>query len=122
MGFVPLVLVGVLVLGLAALFVALLISKATRGIALIMAGSLLGIFSLLTCSCTDPSDSINEQNQPQGNGKESILFRILILGDSLTEGYGVSDDEAYPTLLEEKLNAELEKAQQLKKNHSKLKH
>ncbi len=47
MGFVPLVLVGVLVLGLAALFVALLISKATRGIALIMAGSLLGIFSLL---------------------------------------------------------------------------
>ena len=47
MGFVPLVLVGVLVLGLAALFVALLIYKATRGIALIMAGSLLGLFSLL---------------------------------------------------------------------------
>jgi acyl-CoA thioesterase-1 len=68
---------------------------------------ILGIFSFLTCSCTDPTDSVNEQNQPQGNGKKPILFRILILGESLTEGYGVSDDEAYPTLLEEKLNAEL---------------
>lgn len=47
MGFALLILVGVLVLGLAALFVALLISRTTRGIALIMAGSLLGLFSLL---------------------------------------------------------------------------
>ena len=34
-------------------------------------------------------------------------FRILILGDSLTEGYGVLESEAYPSLLEEKLNKEL---------------
>lgn len=32
------------------------------------------------------------------------LKRILILGDSLTEGYGVSKDEAFPALVEQKLN------------------
>ena len=31
-------------------------------------------------------------------------FRILILGDSLTEGYGVSSMQAFPFLLETKLN------------------
>jgi len=31
-------------------------------------------------------------------------YRILILGDSLTEGYGVSPDQAYPALLQQKLN------------------
>jgi len=68
---------------------------------------LLGVISLSNCSCTDPSASVNEPTRPQGNGKELPRFRILILGDSLTEGYGVSESEAYPSLLEEKLNAEL---------------
>ena len=35
------------------------------------------------------------------------LFKILILGDSLTEGYGVSETECYPFLLENKLNDNL---------------
>ena len=39
--------------------------------------------------------------------KQRNLFRIVILGDSLTEGYGVSEHQAYPTLLEEKLNQEI---------------
>ena len=68
---------------------------------------LLTIFSLLNCSCTEPSGPVNEPTRPQGNGKELPRFRILILGDSLTEGYGVSENEAYPSLLEEKLNKEL---------------
>ena len=34
-------------------------------------------------------------------------FKILILGDSLTEGYGILAKEAYPNLLEGKLNQEL---------------
>ena len=29
--------------------------------------------------------------------------RLVIIGDSLTEGYGVSKDKAYPTLLQEKI-------------------
>ena len=36
-------------------------------------------------------------------------FTILILGDSLTEGYGIDEDLAYPTLLEKKLNHESNK-------------
>ena len=33
-------------------------------------------------------------------------FSILILGDSLTEGYGVAAEQAFPSLLEKKLNTE----------------
>lgn len=32
-------------------------------------------------------------------------FTILVLGDSLTEGYGVEKEEAFPALLESRLNA-----------------
>lgn len=35
----------------------------------------------------------------------SNVTQILFLGDSLTEGYGVSREKSYPTLVAEKLNA-----------------
>ena len=37
--------------------------------------------------------------------KDKNTFRILILGDSFTEGYGVEDDEVFAELLEKKLDA-----------------
>jgi acyl-CoA thioesterase-1 len=40
----------------------------------------------------------------QANKKEENAYRILILGDSLTEGYGIPPHLAYPALLENKLN------------------
>ena len=49
----------------------------------------------------------NSLSQSPNQAKQDNVFRILILGDSLTEGYGVSELQAYPTLLEEKLNQEL---------------
>jgi acyl-CoA thioesterase-1 len=49
----------------------------------------------------------NSLFQTPNQAKQDNVFRILILGDSLTEGYGVSELQAYPTLLEEKLNQEL---------------
>jgi acyl-CoA thioesterase-1 len=49
----------------------------------------------------------NSLSQTPNQAKQDNVFRILILGDSLTEGYGVSELQAYPTLLEEKLNQEL---------------
>ena len=49
----------------------------------------------------------NSLPQTQNQAKQDNIFRILILGDSLTEGYGVSELQAYPTLLEKKLNQEL---------------
>ena len=35
------------------------------------------------------------------------MLKILIVGDSLTEGYGVSEYEAFPALLQDRLNLEL---------------
>lgn len=39
--------------------------------------------------------------QTAGEGKK----RILVLGDSITAGYGLEREEAYPALLQEKVNA-----------------
>jgi len=63
---------------------------------------LLGIF-LGGCSDggTGSLPLVHDVPRPDGPAP----FRILILGDSLTEGYGVSPDQAYPALLEQKLNA-----------------
>ena len=49
----------------------------------------------------------NNGKELHAGGKSTPFLRILILGDSLTEGYGVLESEAYPSLLEEKLNKEL---------------
>ena len=56
------------------------------------------------CS-SEPERTVESGVSNQPNQKN--VFRILILGDSLTEGYGVPEEHAYPTLLEEKLNQEL---------------
>jgi len=63
---------------------------------------LLSIF-LGGCSDGGTFSSPLVHDVPQTDGPAP--FRILILGDSLTEGYGVSPDQAYPALLEQKLNA-----------------
>jgi len=63
---------------------------------------LLSIF-LGGCSDGGTISSPLVHDVPQTDGPAP--FRILILGDSLTEGYGVSPDQAYPALLEKKLNA-----------------
>ena len=47
------------------------------------------------------------QLSSSGYENATPFLRVLILGDSLTEGYGVLESEAYPSLLEEKLNKEL---------------
>ena len=61
----------------------------------------------LVSSCTDPGVEESGHEDPKPAEDADPSFRILILGDSLTEGFGVSAEEAYPSLLEEKLNAEL---------------
>jgi acyl-CoA thioesterase-1 len=35
-----------------------------------------------------------------------LLLTVLALGDSLTEGYGLAKDDAYPALLEKRIHAE----------------
>jgi acyl-CoA thioesterase-1 len=60
---------------------------------------------LLVLSCSEKKEVGQTKEKPDLQAEKN--FKILILGDSLTEGYGVDETEAYPTLLQEKLNLEL---------------
>jgi acyl-CoA thioesterase-1 len=66
------------------------------------------ILILWATSCsensTDPGSSTPVPPEKEGNER---AYRILILGDSLTEGYGIPPTDAYPYLLQAKLNANL---------------
>ena len=68
-------------------------------------------FSILTLWATSCSENSTDPIShtpvpPEKEGKERA-YRILILGDSLTEGYGIPPTDAYPYLLQAKLNANL---------------
>ena len=68
--------------------------------------SLISLFALSIFSgCPSNPENPSETQVYRKNSTENC-FRILILGDSLTEGYGVSAQQAFPTLLEKKLNDE----------------
>jgi len=68
--------------------------------------SLISLFALSIFSgCPSNPENPSETQVYRKNSKENP-FRILILGDSLTEGYGVSAQQAFPSLLEKKLNDE----------------
>jgi len=57
--------------------------------------------------CTDHSNNLTKSDLSNPQIKDTKAFKILILGDSLTEGYGVQESQAYPTLLEKRLNLEI---------------
>jgi len=59
-----------------------------------------------SCSKNSPNSDSPSPVPPEKEGKERA-YRILILGDSLTEGYGIPPTDAYPHLLQAKLNANL---------------
>ena len=68
--------------------------------------SLISLFVLPVFSgCPSNPENPTETQVYRKNSTENS-FRILILGDSLTEGYGVSAQQAFPSLLEKKLNDE----------------
>ena len=68
--------------------------------------SLISLFTLSIFSgCPSNPENPTETQVYRKNSTENS-FRILILGDSLTEGYGVSAQQAFPSLLEKKLNDE----------------
>ncbi|MBP9708108.1 MAG: arylesterase [Oligoflexales bacterium] len=54
-------------------------------------------------SVVDKSSAKSKSNQNSATLKAK---RIVVLGDSLSEGYGVAKEEAYPTLLEKRLQKE----------------
>lgn len=55
--------------------------------------------------CSADTEITSKPGIPVEKVKEKN-FSILILGDSLTEGYGVAAEQAFPSLLEKKLNTE----------------
>ena len=61
-----------------------------------------------TLSCSDTKEE-RTVSPPSSIDSAEKPFTILILGDSLTEGYGIDEDLAYPTLLEKRLNHESNK-------------
>ena len=56
--------------------------------------------------CSNPN-SENKSSTPAEQILPESSFKILILGDSLTEGFGITEEEAYPYLLGNLLNSEL---------------
>lgn len=54
-------------------------------------------------SVVEKSSAKSKSNQNSATLKAK---RIVVLGDSLSEGYGVAKEEAYPTLLEKRLQKE----------------
>ena len=76
----------------------------------IMTNSLLSktasiiFFIMFLSGCSNPN-SENKSSTPAEQTLPESSFKILILGDSLTEGFGIAEKEAYPYLLEYLLNA-----------------
>ena len=68
--------------------------------------SLISLFALSIFSGCPSNPENPSETQIYRKDSTENSFRILILGDSLTEGYGVSAQQAFPSLLEKKLNNE----------------
>lgn len=66
-------------------------------------GCLFTVLTLIGCS-SDPEN--RKEPKIYSEKEQDDSFRILIIGDSLTEGYGVSAQQAFPSILEKKLNHE----------------
>ena len=64
------------------------------------------ILWVTSCKENAPNPSSPTPVPAEKDGEERA-YRILILGDSLTEGYGIPPTDAYPHLLQAKLNAQL---------------
>ena len=66
------------------------------------------VLYLLT-GCTDSTVTDRPTPSTVAHNSDAPTFKILILGDSLTEGYDVPPSNAYPFLLEKKLNSQSQK-------------
>ena len=66
----------------------------------------VSLLFLFTAGCPNGGQSTTANSPTLIHPTTGQPFRILILGDSLTEGYGVSPSQCYPALLEEMLNEE----------------
>lgn len=64
----------------------------------------LGILSLVGCTKQSAPAPGSVPSPPAGTQTTNSLPKIVAFGDSLTAGLGLSTNEAYPALLQERLN------------------
>jgi acyl-CoA thioesterase-1 len=62
-------------------------------------------FTLLLLLLWATGGALSAADAPNSNGARNAAGRIVILGDSITAGYGVDREQAYPTLLQKKIDA-----------------
>ncbi len=62
------------------------------------------LFPWIACSRQNETNPPDNELTGAVESSRKKVYRILVLGDSLTEGYGVSTEQAYPSLLERRLN------------------
>jgi acyl-CoA thioesterase-1 len=68
--------------------------------------ALLAGSAILGCSSEAPHDSAPAPSVGKNSAPAAARPRIVALGDSLTAGYGLTPDQAYPALLQKRLDAE----------------
>jgi acyl-CoA thioesterase-1 len=74
----------------------------SKALTLILAWLWLAV--LAGCSGEDPA--VSSQAPPPAPAEALVEGTIVAVGDSLTAGYGLSEDAAYPALLERRLRAD----------------
>jgi acyl-CoA thioesterase I len=71
--------------------------------------SLLIVLFFVICSCNQPIKKEGDLNMKTVNGPDSVntesVKNILFFGNSLTAGYGVDLSEAYPSLIQKKIDS-----------------
>ena len=73
---------------------------------LLLSSTFIACTILCSAGCSNPTIE-TEVPAPEKESSPESIFKILILRDSLTEGFGIMEQEAYPFLLERLLNSEL---------------
>lgn len=72
----------------------------------------VALFVVFLGSCTAPSDSVQPEGNPtqsETDAKEIVQSdarkTILFFGDSITAGFGIGEEEAFPALIQQKLDS-----------------
>jgi acyl-CoA thioesterase-1 len=82
--------------------------RSSRAHALV--ASVILVSTLIACGPPEPSSSPAGSAAPKADERRTAPIatrpRVVILGDSLTAGLGLPPDQAYPTLLQERLDKE----------------
>src|SRR5215204_5092637 len=78
----------------------------SRGLAGLLAFALLAACNRGTAPAAERTDPGPKSSPTPANAGEQGRPKIIVLGDSLSAGYGLVEAQAYPSLLQQKLDAD----------------